>query len=593
MAGLTDVKLHLITCLDDALEFKRWASKTRSVLCVDTETTGLQVWKDRVRLVQFGDADDGWAMDWNLWRGVAREVIAEYEGDVVFHNAKYDVAMMANDDVVVPWRSVHDTMTMAHLLDPTQSVALKSLTSRLVDSRAAAAQGVLTDAMSANKWTWSTVPIDFEPYWAYGALDTVLTARLHDILRPQIESTYGQAYELEMATQAVLMNMQRRGIRVDLEYAAQKRTEFELFAQQAREWGVQAHGVSLTSNAQLAKRFTELGVQLWKTTPKGAVSMDEEVLLEIITRGGEAGQLATYAHRVRKVTKLASTYFTNFIDLADGDVLHCNIRPMGARTGRMSITEPALQTLPRADEDNPLAVSVRNCFVASEGCKLVMIDFDQIELRLMAHFSGDPTMLSVMHDSSGLDPFTQFARLIYRDDAIVKKDPRRQLTKNASYAKMYGAGVAKFSLTAGVSEQEGAEFLALFDQRFPGVVAFQQTVQRVAQQRGHEEGEAYVKSPIGRRQPCDRGKEYKLVNYLIQGTAGDVLKQKLVALDLAGFGPYMCLPVHDEVVFDFPEEIAAEAGREAAHIMAETQDFRAPLTVGVDGPYDRWGEKYA
>jgi DNA polymerase-1 len=328
-----------------------------------------------------------------------------------------------------------------------------------------------------------------------------------------------------------------------------------------------------------------------KQTPKGALSLDEEVLLGLAAHpGSEISQLADAVLRIRKYTKLSSTYLDHFLENHVDGRIHGSINPLGAKTGRMAIQNPPLQTLPRADEGNPAAIAIRNCFVPSEGNRLLMADFDQVELRLMAHFSQDPTMLEVLSGTN--DPFTEFARRIYDDPTLEKKDPRRQLTKNASYAKAYGAGPEKFSATAGVSLEQGRAFLEIFDQTFPGVRRFQTFVQQKAEERMRAVGEAYVMTPAGRRLKCEDDKFYKLVNYLIQGTAADVLKQKLVELDMAGLGEFLILPVHDEVILDVPEDKVAEVAREVEHIMTERHEFAVALPVGVEGPYERWGQKY-
>lgn len=588
--------ITLVESVEDAHNFITWLGQRRSVLAIDTETGGFDVRRCDLRLVQFGDAEDAWVVPFQEWRGVVVEAMRRYDGPMVMHNSKFDTLFIEHHTGLrVPWKEMHDTRAMAHIIDPVSPTGLKPLGNRYIDNRISSAEAKLHEGMAKAGWDWSTVPVDFGPYWQYAGLDAIITAKLHDMLYAAItaDPDLTRAYTLEMAATRVLADMEYRGAAVDVEFAQRKFDEFMDYVDQLKIWAKERWGCSLGSNAQVIAALQALGVELTKTTKSGKnLALDEEVLLEVIAAGSpEVGELATATLRARKVTKIASTYLDHFVrESIDGRVF-CKINPLGAKTGRMSITDPALQTLPRASADNPAAITVRDCFVPSEGNRLVMCDFDQIELRLAAHFARDPVMMEVLANSD--DPFTEFARRIYNDPELSKKDPRRQLTKNASYAKLYGAGTAKFSMTAGISPEEGRSFMAQFDAQFPGIRQFQDMVQSVARRREAETGDAWVSTPFGRRLKLDRGEgHYKLVNYLIQGTAADVLKLKLVELDQAGLGEYMILPVHDEVVFDVPADVAGEVGREAAHIMSEELLFEVALPVGADGPYDRWGDKY-
>jgi len=590
-----DVTLNYVQTMDDLTSYREWLhSDPHRVLAVDTETTGLNPRHDRIRLAQVGDAHTGWAIPWDRWAGAVVELVVDRPNPLVFHNAKFDVRFIeAGAGITVPWHRVRDTRAMAHVVDSTRATGLKSLAARLVDRRAAAMQSSLDEAMTTAGWTWATVPMDFPAYWQYAALDVVLTARLAEVLEQELD-THGAraAYDVEVAALHVLKCMETRGAPVDVDFAVDANGRMLRYCDEVAQWCGATHGVSPGSTAKVAKRLVELGAHLDDLTPSGNLKLDKDVLLKQVAEAPpDAAALARTVLSHRQHRKLSSTYLRHFIDENVGGRVYCSINPLGAKTGRMSVADPALQTLPRASADNPAAITVRDCFVPSPGNKLVMIDYDQIELRLAAHFSQDATMLSVLSDL-GLDPFTEFARRIYRDDTVMKSDPRRQLTKNASYAKLYGAGAAKFALTAGVPFAQGKHFLALFDSTFPGVLALQRRVEEVSKHRLRDEGTAYVRTPLGRRLVAEDDATYKLVNYLIQGTAADVLKMKLIELDHAGLADHALLPVHDEVIFDVPEEDAAEFAREAAHVMSVRGQYTVDLPAGADGPHDRWGDKY-
>lgn len=580
---MNDARLTLVNTLPLLQDFLTWLAQPRTVLAIDTETEGLNFWEHNVRLIQIGDATAGWAFPWPNWSGPALEAIAQYDGKLVMHNAKFDVTMIEEHlpGYTVPRRQLHDTMLMGHILAPNELKGLKPMCVKYLGSYASTLQHALDEAMSTNKWTWATVPVEFPMYWGYACVDTILTARLFDIVWPKVMMEYDTVYALEMATMNIIMDMERKGARIDLAYCARKQAELGMYIEQGTRWCKDTYGFTPGSNKAVTSQLVADGVPLWKRTKTGQWALDDEVLEDL---ENQLNPLATIVRGVRKATKIRSTYFDNFIAMHERELLHPSINQLGARTGRMSVQNPALQTLPRGR-------IVRDAFIPRDGNVLIMADSDQIEMRLLAHFSQDPGLIAAILAG---DLHTETARRVYGDPTIGKKDPRRQTAKNAAFAKVYMAGVEKFALTAGISVPEARAFLDGYDIQFPGVRALQQRVDAVTIRRYHEEGVAYVVAPSKRRHVADGPREaYKLVNYLIQGTAADVLKQQLVNLHMAGLGEYMILPVHDEVVFDVPAEDAQDVMQTIADCMNIPEGWTVPITVGVDGPYERWGEKYA
>ena len=578
MNELDGVTFTLINTIDEAFEFKRWLGERRPVLAFDTETGGLEAWAQPLRLVQFGDAMRGWTIPWHMWGGVALEAFATYEGDLTAHNLKFDAGFIERHcQIKFPWHRSHCTMIQSHLIEANGVHALKPLAQRLVHPKAATGQEILAQAMKAQGWTWATVPVEFPGYWAYAAVDTVLTARVHEAQISEVDACYRDVYELELAVARIVNDMEQRGMRIDIGYCQWKLQELENFHAAMMDYCEQAYGVrDIGSNAKVAARLVELGEQLTEKTPTGKWKMDEEVIESL------QSPLGIHVRDARRAKKIASTYFSNFLKLADGDRLHPNIKFLEARTGRMSITQPAMQTLPRGS-------IVRDAFIPSDDHVLLSADYDQVEMRLLAHFCRDPGLIDAINSG---DLHTETARRVYGDPELKKKDPRRQTAKNAGFAKIYGAGVEKFAKTAGIPVEEAAAFLRGYDAMFPGVRTFQQQVEMVARQRAAAEGVAYIKTPLGRRLPADPGKEYTLVNYLIQGTADDVLKRALVDLDLVGLGDMLVVPVHDEVILDVPADDAADVAELVRTTMTQ-HDWIVPLTAGVEGPFERWGQKYA
>lgn len=576
---------------------KRWMGERRDLLGVDTETTGFHAHRgDRIRMAQLGDERHGWAVPWDAWGGVVEELLRAYDGPCVFHNAKFDMKFLeaARGPGLVEWRQVLDTRTLAWLVDPTRPTALKKLMDRYVDPRSSAMQAQLDEAIGHGGWTWATVPTDFGPYWQYAALDPVGTVLIWKHLAPALaDPDVRRAYDLEVSVLPVLAGMEARGAAVDVEYAAARSCEFEDHVARLNSWTQENYGVRCGSNTQVVTRLLQMGVVLTKRTPGGALSLDKEVKDEVIAFGpSAASELVKAVKLAGQLTKMRSAYLEHFVHESAGGRIHGSINPIGApKTGRMSISEPSLHNLPRASRENPAAIEVRNCFVSrGTGRKLAMVDWDQVELRLAAHFSCDAQLLDYVRDPS-VDPFCEMASTIFME-RVGKGDPRRQTTKNAAYATLYGAGPYKFSITAGISPAEGVAFLDGYYRAFPGIRALQQRVETIARRRLAEEGDAYVRTPYGHKLIAPKTKLYALVNYLIQGTAANVMKQKLVDMSCAGLDDYMVLPVHDEVILDAPAEDIGEVARKASEVMRDYDTFQAPLRAGIDGPYERWGHKY-
>src|SRR3954465_14187179 len=207
MGGLSGVTLSLVDSTEQAMEFKRWLGerRPRNVLGLDTETSGLNPYERgaAIRMIQFGDGERGWAIPWELWKGLALEALNEWQGDWCGHNiASFDVRWIEeHSSYRFPGHKIRDGMIAAHIIGPLGPGALKTLAQRIVDPRAASGQHRLSDAMAKNKWTWATVPVDFPPYWHYSALDPVLSYKLDLAYASQIGDggRYAQIFDLEMA----------------------------------------------------------------------------------------------------------------------------------------------------------------------------------------------------------------------------------------------------------------------------------------------------------------------------------------------------------------------------------------------------------
>lgn len=603
--GLSSVKLHLVDSVEKAQEFLAWLGQRRpyNAVAVDIETGefpgtdpkgALSPWHGDIRLVQVGDGEQGWSIPWSEWSGVFYQGMTDYDGPIVCHNIAFEARWFAvRSRWNLPWHQAHDTMLMAKIINPLGSGALKILASQMVDARAVALQETLDKQLKENGWTWGTVPVSFQPYWSYGALDTVLTMKLWEQFYQQCGpgKMYSVPYELEMATRRIATRMEINGARVDLEYSQKKLDELSAYTEGVKDWARKTYnGLLITSNQQLSQTFDNLGAVVTERTPSGQPSMSKEQLLMLLRDGNdEVKTLADAVLKQRKADKIASSYFANFIaDNVDG-FLHPSINTIQARTGRMSITEPALQTLPSGD------ATVRRAFIPKdENHMIISSDLDQVEFRLTANFSGDEPLIELFNeaDRTGGDVFTSIMQQVYQDPTLVKSDPRRKLIKGVIYGKLYGAGVDKMALTAGVQTQVMREVVDAFDASYPGVRMLQQNIEQAGSMRLREEGVGYVQTRTGRRLPCDSDRVYSLTNYLIQASAAEVFKLNLIKLDQADLTDYMIVPVHDEIVLQAPVDEVADIKQVVQECMTTRDGWAVPLTAGVDGPFHNWGEKY-
>lgn len=602
--GLESVKLELIDSVDKAQEFITWLGERRpwDAIAVDIETgelagrdkkDALSPWHGRIRLVQVGDGQRGWAIPWAEWAGVFYEAMNKFDGQIVCHNIAFEAKWFEiQSEWRMPWHKAHDTMIMAQLIDPLGSGALKRLTAQYVDGKAAALQSHLDEEMHKNGWTWGTVPTNFQPYWSYGALDTVLTMRLFEQFWEKCGpgQPYARAYELEMATRKIVTRMELNGARIDLDYSQKKFDELTQYGESVKQWGKDSYGVSITSNIQLVRLMESLGAEITETTPSGQKSASADQLKALMISGSpEVQQLAEVVLKQRKSDKLANTYFKNFLTDNVNGFVHPSVKTMGARTGRMSITNPALQTLPKGDD------TVRRAFLPKDDDHVIITsDLDQVEFRMFASLSQDENLINLfnMADATGSDPFTEIGREIYQDPTMQKSDKRRGLIKGVVYGRLYGAGVEKQAMTAGVPKPQMQAVSDAFDQRFPGMTLFQKKVEDIGMRRLRSEGQGYVNTWTGRRLPCDEDRVYTLTNYLIQGGAAEVFKSNLIKLDQADLTDLLIVPVHDEIVLNAPREDAIEIQRIVRQCMTTTEGWAVPLTADVDGPLENWGAKY-
>lgn len=584
---LADVQLEIVDTIDKAMELKRWLGERREgPVGLDTETTGLDAWHDTLRLVQFGDLHRGWAVPCPHWGGVVDEILTAWDGDWVLHNAPFDTKFLARAGWTVPWNQIHDTMTLAGLDDSSRQRGLKFLSGKLVDAAATAGEKLLHDGMAAQKWTWATVPYDFEPYWIYGALDPVLTCHLYHHLRPRVDAVCPDAYDLERGTIRVVTNMMMAGLLVDRAYVETALAELRTFSASSRAWLKSAHGVTSPLSAkQIAGALERFGYEVTEFTPTNLPKIDKETLASIRDwhDSPDVRELAKQILAIRHADKISGTYLQAFLNgLDETGRLHGTISPMGARTHRMTASEPNLQNLPRGDK------VVRGSFIPGDGNVLIACDLSQVEARLSAHFTEDAGLIEAFRaaDEDGADFFCGVASGIFGEE-ITKDDPRRQTTKNVVYGSLFGAGAAKMAQTAGVPLSVMAPVKAAFDEKYPGI----RTRTKWLIEQALSMDVPAVRLMDGRYIICDRNRlATQSLNSEIQSWAAALMKRFLLNIEASGLGPNLRNVVHDEAILEVPAADAEEALRTVEECMTDKVNYRVAITAEGKIMRDRWAK---
>ncbi|MDJ0461992.1 DNA polymerase [Streptomyces sp. H27-C3] len=588
--------------LDDFLAWAREANRSGPI-ALDTETTGLDVFSDgyRLRTVQFGDAHDAWVIHWERgghFRRAALEVLTKARRFLI-HNAAFDwlvldrYAGISLEDLAPRTR---DTKVMAALVDPRQpqeggiGTGLKPLSAYYVDRTAPDTQGDLTAVfrgLGLTKATgWAAIPLAHPTYNLYAGLDVILTARLEPHLTAAL-ATLGvrdRLVEYEHEIARICAHMQRKGIVLDEEFtrelASALSDDARENADKAARYGVE----SVNSNKQISEALAGMGESLTERTAGGAVKVDASVLLALADmdlqwkRLGirEPNPLALAVLRSKRAGKWRSAYADTFLETVDSSGrVHPFINALQARTGRMSITRPALQTLPSSDQ------MIRRCLLADEGHVMVSTDFKAVEMRVLAALADVKRMKEAIRAGEDLHDFT--ASLVFGPDFT---EAHRKLAKGIGFGKVYGGGAGTIQRQTGAPMAEVENALAAYDRIYPEIKRASGRWQREARATGM----VHV-SATGRRLPLDRDRTYAVVNYACQSAARDVLGQSMLNMEAAGLLEYMRLPIHDEVLASIPAADAADIAREFEKAM--TFDlFGVPIESKADVGGRSWGSLY-
>lgn len=596
MSGIPNIKIKVLTGPEDVADFWSWLTQPgRTYVAVDTETSGLDIYEPgfHVRMFQVGDKDGGWAIPFQGWSGLIQGIFnwcSLFRMPMAWWNFNYDSGACEQEGISIDYTHHIDLYVLAGLggnCDQTRE--LKPVAIKMLGQWAGLGQSVLKDGMHNQKWTWETVPFGWKPYPMYGVLDTCITGMLWETDEFQYRYKRWRAmHDLEIETIRLCNRMVRKGLKVDLPYLRKSSDGYLLAEMDIEEKLMVTYGITPGQNDQIVKILKEAGKY-----PDDAPLTDtgkSSLTAAVLKRCDHRVARAVLKHRAMHKTRV--TYLDKMIDCADGDSLvHCNIQPMQARTSRMSISRPALQQLPSADEVMIDNVAVREGVIAhSDDENVATFDFAQIELRIWATIMDDKSLAEEIKiaDVTGLDFFTSLCRSLYHEPEFQKKDHRRTQVKSSVYAKLFSGGIEVAAATAGIQVVEMIPTWHLLGHRFPSMK--NGGIEAVVYNGKNKGG--YIDSPMDRRFSVAADNEMrKLSNYACQGTAAIALKQAQVGLEAAGLGEYLVLPVHDEIVSSIPKALTTEVMEEMNLVMDSVIQEKDGWLVGVPaaGGYgDTW-----
>lgn len=617
---------------NDFGEVEDWAHMHPGILGLDTETTGLDIYSAdyRCRLVQIGTAREAWVIPVERFHGRLVEWFdhaAHQQRKFVAHNAPFDLLVLdrvgiASLDNFGPL--VFDTRQLAHLLDPRTAQeggtghGLKALSAiyvdpdapdtaagldkvflsifrawgKTVDAEEVAAYRALHPKRPHIPFGFTNIDIDHPLYVLYAGLDVILASRLLVELSTLIRANgLGPLAKFEARVALAGARLQRRGMLIDVPYT--EKLVSDLSAEHDRQVARAArYGVAnVNAPAQVAAALLGMGEDMRERTDSGAPSTAKEVLLPMADldkeweRLGvrEPNPLADAVVRAKRAAKWRESYAQAFLSGRDpADRIHASLNVLAARTARMSVSNPPLQQLPSGDWQ------IRRAIIADPGQTLVSADYSSVELRVLAALANVRTMKRLI--AEGADLHTATARMVY-GDAFDQADPKtqkamRKRVKAVGLGKVYGGGITGLARQTGLPVDAVREAVQGYDKVYPEVNEYGRRLQRDAARSG-----GLVVTGIGRHLPLDRDRAYAATNYVVQSTARDVMARAMLRLEDAGLGEHLLLPIHDQMLAQFPSADAEEGARVIGEVMRETLDG-VPIDTDAEVVGPSWGHAY-
>lgn len=583
---------------DEALHHLIQTLPHNALIAFDTETTGLDATKDH--LVGFSFSTDGkngyYVPMKHSYLGVGDQVSSEaaaqaiqaiFERRVIGHNIKFDLHFVTRFLEVDRLNIYADTMVMAWLTDSARSLSMDNLSQNLLHHE-------MIHFKDTVKKGENFASVAIEDACKYAGEDAYITYRLYEVLREQLLLKGGQdaldeAFNVEFPFTMTLLGMEDAGIAVDTAVLETFKKEVALEIATLTEQIHSACGTVFNLNSP-----KQLGVILFETLnlphgkkTKTGYSTDEQVLDGLKNEHLVIPMLLQY----REYHKLYSTYIEPLIALAQNDFasrIYTSFVQTGTATGRLSSKNPNLQNIP---VKTALGMRIREAFVAPAGKKLIGIDYSQIELRLLAHFSQDSVLVNAFNE--GHDIHMQTAIALFGETEAASK---RNIAKTVNFGLLYGMGQKKLSDTLGITTKEAKEIIERYFETFPSVKGYFSGIVEQAKELG------YVETLLHRRRYFDFGSatpmlkaayERESVNTVFQGSASDLIKLSMNKIDTMiraeGLRARMLLQIHDELIFEVDADVAEEYASRFVEVMENILELRVPLKTSMHIG-NHWGE---
>ncbi|GLQ86526.1 DNA polymerase I [Dyella flagellata] len=511
----------------------------------------------------------------------------------VGQHAKYDMNILSHYGIVVQGLK-HDTMLESYVWNATATRHdMDSLAKRYLDYDTIKYEAVA--GKGAKQISFSQV--DLDTACNYAAEDADITLRLHHALWPQLESEpkLRKVYEeIEIPVVSVLASMEQRGVLIDGNELRKQSQQLgkRMHELQQEAWQSAGHEFNLDSPKQLqAILFDELGLPAKLKTPTGQPSTNEEALEAIAQEHALPRLILDY----RGLAKLRSTYTEKLAEIVNPRTgrVHTSYHQGAVATGRISSTDPNLQNIPVRTEEGR---RIRQAFIAPDGWQVMAADYSQIELRIMAHLSGDEGLLRAFH--AGDDIHRATAAEVFGLEAAAVSSNQRRAAKAINFGLMYGMSAFGLARQLGIDRGEASDYMARYFSRYPGVHAFMEATREQAHRDGYVETlfgrRLYLENLSSRNQAIRAGAERAAVNAPMQGTAADIIKRAMIAVAAWLKGrddAHMLMQVHDELVFEVRADAVPTVREAIRQRMSSAAELRVPLVVEV-GVGKNWDEAH-
>ena len=594
-------------------QFDAWLEKLKGaeLIAFDTETTGLDAQQAQLVGLSFA-INAGEAayipvahsymgvpaqLDRDKVLNALKPILEDPRKAKVGQHAKYDINILANASTPIRVQGVaFDTMLESYVLDATatrhdmDSLALKYLSHSTIRFEDIAGKG-------AKQLTFDQ--IDLAQAAPYAAEDADVTLRLHQTLWAKLEAEPSLAKvlrEIEMPLVPVLARIERQGALVDAKLLGEHSVELgeKLVELERQAFAIAGEEFNLGSPKQLGMiLYEKLGLPIISKTAKGQASTAEAVLAELAEQDFE---LPKVLMQYRSLSKLKSTYTDRLPEQINPRTgrIHTSYHQAVAATGRLSSSDPNLQNIPIRTAEGR---RIRQAFVAPKGYKLLAADYSQIELRIMAHLARDEGLLDAFrHDR---DVHRATASEVFGVPLDEVSGDQRRSAKAINFGLIYGMSAFGLAKQIGVDRKQSQAYIDRYFERYPGVLAYMERTREQAAQQG------YVETLFGRRlylpdinaknQALRKAAERTAINAPMQGTAADIIKRAMIAVDgwlsESALDAKVILQVHDELVLEVREDLIEQVREQVKLLMGRAAELEVPLLVEV-GVGDNWDEAH-